>query len=101
MHEKKVQTYLGGSAAVANHLSSFCNKVNFLTYVGKESKNLNFIKKNLMKNFFLNTIFKKDSSTIIKKRFIESVSKSKLLGVYTLNDTGLLNKDEHMPKLKD
>ena len=36
--EKKVQTYLGGSAAVANHLSSFCNKVNFLTYVGKESK---------------------------------------------------------------
>ena len=52
MHEKKVQTYLGGSAAVANHLSSFCNKVNFLTYVGKESKNLKFIKKNLMKNVF-------------------------------------------------
>lgn len=97
MHEKKVQTYLGGSAAVANHLSSFCNKVNFLTYVGKESKNLNFIKKNLMKNVFLNTIFKKDSSTIIKKRFIDSVSKSKLLGVYTLNDTGFDKiKDEFL-----
>ena len=90
MHQKDKEIYLGGSAAVANHLSSFCKKVNFLTYIGKDKDSKKFIKKNLKKNIFSNFIFKKDGSSIIKKRFIDIVN-NKLLGVYKLNDSSLDN----------
>ena len=49
MHQKDKEIYLGGSAAVANHLSSFCKKVNFLTYIGKDKDSKKFIKKILKK----------------------------------------------------
>ena len=52
MHQKDKEIYLGGSAAVANHLSSFCKKVNFLTYIGKDKDSKKFIKKILKKYSF-------------------------------------------------
>jgi rfaE bifunctional protein kinase chain/domain/rfaE bifunctional protein nucleotidyltransferase chain/domain len=94
MSQKDKEIYLGGSAAVANHLSSFCKKVNFLTYIGKDKDSKNFIKKNLKKNIVPNFILKKNGSTIIKKRYIDIVSKNKLLGVYKLNDTSLDKTNE-------
>lgn len=94
MHQKDKEIYLGGSAAVANHLSSFCKKVNFLTYIGKDKDSKKFIKKNLKKNIVSNFIFKKDGSSIIKKRFIDIVSNNKLLGVYKLNDSSLDKTNE-------
>ena len=51
MHQKDKEIYLGGSA-VANHLSSFCKKVNFLTYIGKDKDSKKFILKNLKKYSF-------------------------------------------------
>ena len=44
-----------------------------------------------VKTRFLN---KKNSSTIIKKRFVEDINKTKVLGVYTLNDQPLDKKQE-------
>ena len=89
MREDRKEDYLGGAAAVANHLSSFCQKINFLTFLGEKKEYQNFIKKNLKKNIKIDYILKKDSSTILKKRFIDNVSKNKLLGVYNLNDLKL------------
>ena len=61
-----------------------------------------------MKNIFLNAIFKKIVQLLLKK-FIDSISKSKLLGVYNYNDTGfdkvkdqfLLNKIKRLMKFSD
>ena len=89
LNEKKNEKYLGGAAAIANHLSSFCKSVNFLTLVGKEKENVKFIKKSLRTNIKVNFFYKKNSPTIIKKRFIDEISKNKLLGVYTINEEKL------------
>ena len=89
LNEKKNEKYLGGAAAIANHLSSFCKSINFLTLAGKERENIRFIKKSLRKNIKINFFDKKNSPTIIKKRFIDEITKNKLLGVYTINEEKL------------
>ena len=89
LNEKKNEKYLGGAAAIANHLSSFCKSINFLTLAGKERENIRFIKKFKRKNIKINFYEKKNSPTIIKKRFIDEITKNKLLGVYTINEEKL------------
>ncbi len=87
------ETYLGGVIAIARNLSTFCKKITVLSSVGDDKK-LNFIKKNLTKNILFKYLIKSNSPTIVKKRFIEHISKNKVLGVYSLNDE-LLNSKEN------
>ena len=86
-------TLAGGTAAIAKNLSSFCKQITLLTNIGQKNEEKNFIKKNLQKN--INAIFlnKKYSPTISKKRFIEHINKTKIFGVYSLNDQPL-DKDQ-------
>jgi bifunctional ADP-heptose synthase (sugar kinase/adenylyltransferase) len=62
--------------------------------LGEKKEHLNFIKKNLSKNIFLNFIKKKESPTIVKTRFVDYISYSKIIGVYDLNDSLLSKKQE-------
>ena len=80
------ESYLGGAGAIANHLSSFCKKINFLSCIGDQNSNLKFINKNIKKNINKKLIIKKNSPTILKKRFLDIVSRNKLFGVYSMND---------------
>ena len=80
------EKYLGGVAAIANNLSSFCKKINILSCLGEKREQENFINKNLKKNVNTKFIAKKNSCTIIKKRFIDHINKTKVLGVYSIND---------------
>jgi len=89
MKEETKKNYLGGAAAIANHLSAFCKTVNFLTLVGDNNDNLDFIKNSLKKNVKVKFFSKKNSPIIIKKRFIDNISQNKLLGVYSINDEKL------------
>ena len=88
------EKYLGGAGAICNHLSGFVDKLNFISYIGTKDKNINFIKKNISKNVKYFFIKKKDSPTILKKRYIDEISKVKILGAYSLNDSFLNNKQE-------
>jgi len=88
------ERYIGGTAAIAKNLSSFCKKVTLLTNIGQKAEEKNFINKNLPKNVEPRFINKKNSSTIIKKRFVEDINKTKVLGVYTLNDQPLDKSQE-------
>lgn len=94
MQQEKKENYLGGAAAIGNHLSSFCKKIYFSTIIGEEKDFMGFIKKTLRKNIIVNFIYKKDSPTIIKKRFIDKITNNKLLGVYNINEKKLSNKIE-------
>ena len=53
-----------------------------------------FIKRSLKKNVRANFLYKKNSPTIIKKRFIDNISQNKLLGVYSINDENLEKNQE-------
>lgn len=83
------ENYLGGGGAIANHLSTFCKSVDFLTVIGEKKEYLKFINNSLKKNIKTKFFLKKKSPTIIKKRFIDSITKNKLLGVYSINDQRL------------
>jgi rfaE bifunctional protein kinase chain/domain/rfaE bifunctional protein nucleotidyltransferase chain/domain len=85
------EDYLGGAGAIANHLSDFSKLINFVTIIGQKKEYYSFIKNSLKNNIKTKFFFKKNSPTIVKKRFIDKVSKSKLLGVYSINDEKLEN----------
>ena len=93
VNKKKTERYLGGSAAIAMNLSDFCKKIDLVSYVGVKNSETNFIKKNLNNNIKPFLISKNNSTTIIKRRYIESSERNKMLGVYSLNDS-YLNKPE-------
>ncbi len=93
---------LGGSAAISRHLAGFCKKVTLLSMIGEKSENLNEIKKGMPTNVNLKLLKKKNSPTIIKKRFVDKISLSKILGVYSINDD-LISKaqeDDLLAKIK-
>jgi bifunctional ADP-heptose synthase (sugar kinase/adenylyltransferase) len=68
--------------------------LNFISYIGKNNDYVNFIKKNISKNVKYFFIKKDNSPTILKKRYVDEVSKAKILGAYSLNDSFLNNKQE-------
>ena len=81
--------YVGGVLSLANNLAEFCKEVQIISYLGKNKEYLNFINKNLNKRVKFDYIIKKDSSTIIKKRFYDLRDRKKLFGSYLVNDTSL------------
>ena len=89
MRDISKERYLGGTAAIARNLSSFCKKITLFTNIGQKNNEKKFIKNNLEKN--IKTIFlnKNNSPTITKKRFVEHINKTKIFGVYSLNDQPL------------
>ena len=91
---KSENTYVGGAAAVAKNVSSFCNNVTFLSSLGEDKEYHKLTKSYLGKKIKQFFIFKKNSSTIVKKRFIDEVSNQKLFGEYFLNDNQILDNDE-------
>ncbi len=83
---KKIETYLGGAAAIANHISDFVRNINLVTHIGTKNEYKDFIKSKLKQNIKTNLFKKYNSPTIVKKRYLDHISGNKLIGVYTLND---------------
>ncbi len=93
---KKLRTekFAGGVLSVANHLSDFCNEVKLLTYLGDRDSQKDFIIKNIADNVELEFIIKNQSPTILKTRYIDDYTKTKVQGIYDLNDENLNEKEE-------
>ena len=85
---------VGGSVAIANHLADFCKKVELVTYLGSENSRADFIRQNLKSNINPIFIYKPDSPTIVKRRFVEKYLVTKLLEVYEMNDALLTGVPE-------
>ena len=93
LRDLETQEYLGGSLAIARHLSNFCNTVSVLSFLGKDNEYKSFIENNIEENINLNFFKKHDSPTIVKRRFVDDIDRKKVLGVYSINDD-MLNEDE-------
>lgn len=94
LKEIKQDQYLGGVLNIARNLSEFSNKITVLSMLGEKKTFLKDITKELPKNIKTKFIFKKDSPTIVKKRFIDSISQSKIIGSYNFNDEILQKNNE-------
>ena len=94
LKETQKDQYLGGVLGIARNLSQFSKNITVLSMLGEKKDYLKDIKKNLPKNIKINFIYKKNSPTIVKKRFVDSISHSKVIGTYNLNDEILDKKNE-------
>ena len=88
------EEYIGGAAAVAKNLSSFCDRVKLITLVGRNKKEKNFIKKKLPNNISLETIGNSKLKTIRKTRFVENSNNHKIFGLDQIPDKPLTKFDE-------
>jgi len=89
MRYVSTETYAGGALAVANHLADFCQSVELITYLGDTDANEKFVRSNLKPKVRANFIYKSDSPTILKRRYVERTLGSKLFEVYVINDEPL------------
>ncbi len=94
MQELKNEVYVGGSAAIAGHISKLSKNITLLTMLGENKKYEKFLKGKISKKVNLKIIYKKNSPTIIKKKFVDSITKHKVFGSYTINDSPLVHNDE-------
>ena len=88
------ETYLGGVVAIARSISDFSGKVTVLSMIGKDKEYEKVIKKNLSKNTNIKFLYRENCPTIVKKRYIEHISRNKVLGVYSMDDKLLNEKEE-------
>ena len=94
LKESNEEVYFGGVLSIARNLSNFSKNITILSMLGENKEYYLDIKKYLPSNVKSNFIFKKNSPTIIKKRYVDQVSGSKLFGIYNFNDEILSKKDE-------
>ena len=96
LKETQKDQYLGGVLSIARNLSDFSNKITVLSMIGEKKDYLKDIKKNLPKNVNTKFIYKKDSPTILKRRYVDRISNNKVVGIYNINDEILNKKDEEI-----
>ena len=92
LKENYNEKYIGGSASIAINLSKFCKKIEFVTALGNKKTDLNFLKSKLPKNISLKSIIDEKKPTIVKKRYVDEISKSKFLSVYNIEDSFMSQK---------
>ena len=88
------EIHAGGSVAIANHLAEFCRGVELVAYLGENDTHEEAIRRALRENVTPHFIAKPNSPTIVKRRFVESYSVTKLLEVYEMNDEPLAGDAE-------
>jgi rfaE bifunctional protein kinase chain/domain/rfaE bifunctional protein nucleotidyltransferase chain/domain len=95
LRDMETQEYLGGSLAIARHLSDFCDEISVLSFLGEKNDYKDFIDNNIEENINLNFLNKSDSPTIVKRRFVDHIDRKKVLGVYSINDNFLTEDEEN------
>ena len=91
----KRRKYPGGILSIANIAAEFCKSVEIVTFLGDLDSEKSFINKNLKNNIKINYIIKKESPTILKTRYLDNEDRSKIIGIYNMNDVSLDNQEEN------
>jgi rfaE bifunctional protein kinase chain/domain/rfaE bifunctional protein nucleotidyltransferase chain/domain len=90
------EKFAGGILAVANHVANFAAEVSVVTMLGTENTQEEFLRSRmnpLVKQFY---IHRKDSPTIVKRRFIEGYFFTKMMEVYEMSQGPLDPTDEEL-----
>jgi rfaE bifunctional protein kinase chain/domain len=90
------ETFAGGVLAVGNHLATFCDHVGLVTLLGSENSYEDFIRDKLDSNIEETLLFRSDSPTIVKRRYIDTYFFTKLLEVYEINNAAMGEADNEV-----
>ena len=86
------EQFAGGALAIANHIAAICDNVSLVTFLGSRDSRESFVRERLASNVEPTFFYKKDSPTIVKRRYVDSYLLQKLFEVYIFNDEYL---DDH------
>ncbi|MBI4665245.1 MAG: adenylyltransferase/cytidyltransferase family protein [Nitrospinae bacterium] len=84
------ETYAGGILAIANHVSGFCGQVGLMSMIGEVDSFEDFVHGKLYPNVTPMFLRQRGKPTLVKRRFVESYSGSKLFEVYIM-ENGKIN----------
>ncbi|MBX9580786.1 MAG: adenylyltransferase/cytidyltransferase family protein [Gemmataceae bacterium] len=79
----------GGVLACANHAANFAERVDVFTMLGEGMDQEDFVRGVLKPNVTPYFVEKRNSPTIVKKRFVEKYLSQKMFEVYRMNDEAL------------
>lgn len=88
------EVFAGGAFALANHLSCLCDQIKLVTLLGRNDSREKFISRNLRSNVNPKYFYRENSSTIVKKRYLNNYSSQKLFEVNYLDDHYVDGKQE-------
>jgi len=95
LRDLNMEQYAGGAAAIARHLSDFCGGVTLLSMLGEKKEHEDFVIESLPANIEPYFIYKDESPTITKKRYVDYISNSKSLGVYSIDDSQMNGENKN------
>lgn len=88
------ERFAGGVLAAANHVASLCNRVDLITCIGTENSHEDFIRSRLKQNVTPHLFPRKNSPTIVKRRFVEPSYFRKLFEICFMNGEHIAKEDE-------
>jgi rfaE bifunctional protein nucleotidyltransferase chain/domain len=88
------ERYAGGAVAVANHLAPFCHQVDLLTMLGENDSHEVWLREQLRPSVGFRFFTKRDSPTIIKRRYRESYFGVPLFAINFLSEQPLSDAEE-------
>ena len=83
------EIFAGGVLAIANHVAALCDRVSVLTFLGTEDSREEFVREHLSEKVEPMFLYKENSPTIVKSRFVESYLSQKLFEVYQMKNWDL------------
>jgi rfaE bifunctional protein nucleotidyltransferase chain/domain len=89
------ETFAGGVLAVANHVANFAESVDLMTILGEHDSYSDFIASHLNPKIKPHFVKRPGAPTLVKLRYLERYSLTKLLEVYTMDDSACPLKTEH------
>jgi rfaE bifunctional protein kinase chain/domain/rfaE bifunctional protein nucleotidyltransferase chain/domain len=90
------EKFAGGILAAANHLANFCHTVDIITLLGEFETDEAFVRENLNKKINPFFFYKRNSPTIVKRRFIDNYLTQKLFELHEVDDSELDREQESL-----
>lgn len=88
------EMFAGGVLATANNVASVCENVDLLTVLGEKRAHQDFIQSRLNNNINPIFFYRSDSSTVIKRRFVNKYSSQKLFEICYMDDKDISRQEE-------
>ena len=88
------RNFKGGSFAIAENSLNFTKKTNLISICSNDKKYKSFFTKNLNKKLNLVLISEQEYKNIVKKRYIDKNTNSKIFGVYEINEKQVSKNSE-------
>jgi rfaE bifunctional protein nucleotidyltransferase chain/domain len=83
------EIFAGGVLAAANHVASFCKKVDVITCVGSIESHEELIRTSMRPNIELHVLRRPAAPTTLKRRFVDPSNMRKLFELYVMDDNPL------------